>query len=311
MSERRDALVSGALVVLLVLAGCGAAVDDSTVADRSATATLTPVPVPTGTPTATATPTPMPTFSPAPPGGALLVPGLTAGGVSDPFAFAAGHAEALAGDPYRVVTDVRVVAERGGTLYSQRTTLHVGAEGRRYRYTSRTVTADTYPVSAFAPRLSLWYDGETATFRVDRNDTVEYARDPAPTGTGPVGDLSGADRLAGLASSVDLRLADRSTDGSYLVGGQRFATRSVLRVPALLSVPRNATFSMILDPTGRVREYHLTYTATFDGRAVRVIRQRSFQRSDPVTEPPWLGEALNATRTTPAGSEARWGVEKG
>jgi hypothetical protein len=301
-------LAALALVTLVVLAGCGAAVDDATDGDRPSTATLTPVPLPTGTPTATATPTPMPTFSPSTPGGGLVVPGLTRGGVSDPFAFAAGHDEALTDGPYRVVTDVRLLRADGGTLYSRRTTLHVGSDGRRYRYTSRTVTDETYPVTAFAPRLALWYDGETATFRVVRNDSVQYERDPAPTGTGPVGDLSGQDRLAGLASSVDLRVTDRAIDGSYLVGGQRFATRSVLRVPALLSAPRNATFSMVLDPNGQVEEYRLTYTATFDGRPVRVVRQRSFQRADPVTEPPWLPAALNATATTPGGSEERRAV---
>lgn len=290
-----------AFVALLLLAGCGGVADgvgsdgDGRDDGRTETATLTPVPVPTETPvtTPTATATPMPTVDPSTPGGALVVPGLTAGGVADPFRFADGHREALSDGPYRVRTNVTLVREDGTVLYAQRTSLHVGADGERYVYTSRTDTNETYPVTAFAPRLRLWYDGAVATFRVERNGSVQYERALA-TGTGPVTDLSGHDRLAGLVSNADLRLVGRGVDGTYRVGGQQFASLSVLRVPTFLAAPRSATLSMVVTPRGLVERYRLTYLTTFEGDRVRVVRERDFSRAGPVSEPSWVEEVMGS-----------------
>jgi hypothetical protein len=303
--------------VLVVLAGCGGAADGGGAdgADRTGmtpTTTLTPVPVPTETPvrTPTATATPMPTRSPSTPGGSLVVPGLTAGGVADPFRFAESHREALGDAPYRVRTNVTLVGADGTTLYAQRTRLHVGADGERYVYTSQTDTDETYPVTAFAPRLRLWYDGAVATFRIERPDGVVYERIPA-TGTGPVTDLSGHDRLVGLVSNTDLRLVGRGVDGDYRVAGEQFATLSVLRVPAFLAAPRNATLSMVVAADGLVRGYRLTYTTTYEGQRVRVVRERSYERAGPVAEPAWVREAVDATRASSTGAEARRVVDEG
>jgi len=197
------------------------------------------------------------------------------------------------GDPYRVLTNVTVVREDGTVLYAQRTSLHVGADGRRYEFTSRTETNDAYPVTAFAPRLDLWYDGSVATFRIERNGSVDYDRSPS-SGTGPVTDLTGHDRLAGLASNADLRVVGRGVDGSYRVGGQQFASLSVLRVPTFLAAPRNATLSMVVTPEGLVEGYRLTYVTTFEGDRVRVVRERSFTVAEPVSEPAWVEVAKGA-----------------
>lgn len=302
MTGRRRTLGALCLVSLLVLAGCGGSVDGVAPGGGAGdtgstpTETLTPVPVPTETPvtTPTATATPMPTASPSTPGGALVVPGLTAGGVADAFRFADGHRDALAGDPYRVLTNVTVVREDGTVLYAQRSSLHVGADGQRYVFTSLTETNDSYPVTAFAPRLGLWYDGDVATFRIERNGSVEYDRSPS-SGTGPVTDLTGHDRLAGLLSNADLRLVGRGIDGTYRMGGQQFATLSVLRVPTFLAAPRNATLSMVVTPEGLVEGYRLTYLTTFEGDRVRVVRERSFRLAEPVREPAWVDEAMESS----------------
>lgn len=302
MTGRRRTLGAVALVTLVVLAGCGGAVEDTGPDDgsgddgRPPTETLTPVSVPTETPvtTPTATATPMPTVSPSTPGGALVVPGLTAGGVADAFRFADGHRDALAGDPYRVLTNVTVVREDGTVLYAQRSSLHVGADGRRYEFTSLTETNDAYPVSAFAPRLGLWYDGDVATFRIERNGSVEYDRSPS-SGTGPVTDLTGHDRLAGLLSNAEVRLVGRGVDGTYRVGGQQFATLSILRVPTFLAAPRNATLSMVVTPEGLVEGYRLTYVTTFEGERVRVVSERSFTLAEPVREPAWVEAARESS----------------
>jgi hypothetical protein len=233
-----------------------------------------------------------------------VVPGLTAGGVADPFRFADGHRDAIGDGPYRVRTNVTLVDADGTTLYVQRTRLHVGADGERYVYTSRTGTDESYPVTAFASRLDLWYDGAVATFRIERPDGVEYERVPA-TGTGPVTDLTGHDRLVGLVSNADLRLVGRGVDGDYRVAGQQFATLSVLRVPPFLAAPRNATLSMVVAEDGLVRGHRLTYTTTYEGQRVRVVRERTFERAGPVAEPAWVREAVNASRQSPTESESR------
>jgi hypothetical protein len=309
-------LAALALASLLVIAGCGGTVpgdgSGADAGDSAQTATLTPAPVPAQTPvtTPTPTPTPMPTALPSTPGGALVVPGLTAGGVSDAFRFADGHREALTRGPYRVSTTITLVTEDGTTLYERNETLHVGADGR-YRYITRSASADTYPVSAFAPRIDLWFDGQSATFRAVRPNETIYERDPVASGTGPISDLTGHDRIAGLASTADLSLFGRGVDGDYRVAGQRFASRSVLRTPAFLAAPRNATLSLVVAPSGLVRVHRLSYVATFDGQRVQVVRGRRFERADPVGPPPWLDEALAETtaESTETGSENRRAVQ--
>lgn len=314
MALTREPFAALALAILLTLAGCGGGFAGETDADEeaSSTATLTPVPVPTETPvrTPTATATPMPTAPLSTPGGALVVPGLTAGGVADPFQFADGHEEALTAGPYRVLTNTSLVRADGTVLYDRRETLHVGAEGRRYHYTVRTETAEVYPVRPFAPEIRLWYDGAVATFRVERNGSVRYERDVTTTGTGPVADLSGHDRLAGLASNADLRLVGRGIDERYRVAAQRFASLSVLRVPAFLDAPRDATLSMVVSPDGLVEEYQLLYTTTFEGDRVRVVHRRTFSRAGPVSEPSWLPAAEDATGPESLGATTRRAVEE-
>lgn len=304
-----------ALALLLTLAGCGGGFTGGTnggEGEASSTATLTPVPVPTETPVRTPTPTatPMPTGPLSTPGGALVVPGLTTGGVADPFRFADGHKEALRAGPYRVQTNTTLVREDGTVLYDRRETLHVGAEGRRYDYTVRTETAEVYPVTPFAPDIGLWYDGTVATFRVERNGSVRYERDVTTTGTGPVADLSGHDRIAGLASNADLRLVGQGIDERYRVAAQRFASLSVLRVPAFLNAPRDATLSMVVSPDGLVEQYQLVYTTTFEGERVRVVHRRTFSRAGAVTEPSWLPAAEDATGPQSLGMTTRRAVEE-
>ncbi|WP_255148727.1 hypothetical protein [Halorarius halobius] len=280
----RALLVAG----LLVLAGCSGL---SVPAGDSGTdtATLTPVPVPErGTAAENGS---------APPE-SELAPGLTADGVADPFALANAHRRVLANQSYTVHSETRLVGPNG-TLRTVDRVLRVSAGGGRYLLVERSDSAPAYPVQSVAARLELWYAGGPALFRVGEQN-VSYRRGTTVTLGGPVGDITGHDRLAGLYGGVD-RWAVETRIGwrnaFFTLESQTPPDRGVLDVPVLVEEPRNASIRLVLRNDGRVDHYRVRYRATFDGQPVEVVRRVHYAGvgNTTVTEPDWVGEARDAT----------------
>jgi hypothetical protein len=287
-----------ALIVVLVLAGCGG----TAVPEDGTTPTLTPVRVPqeTAAPTPSPTPTPDPTATPSAPSGELVAPGLTTGGVTDAFALARAHRNSLRSEPYILTRTLTIDRVTDGTrLRHTSRRVHVGTGGVPYSYTENGSNDPAYPVRSVVPRLDLWFDGGVAYFRLVEDGGVEYQRDLDVAGTGPLSDLTLRDRLVGLISSADLRVVGRVADDDrrYRVAATRFATRSVFRVPTFLAAPRNVSLAMVVTDEGRIERYRLRYDATYEGERVTVVRTARFETDvSPVTEPPWVARAVNATR---------------
>ncbi|PSQ10867.1 hypothetical protein BRC93_07850 [Halobacteriales archaeon QS_5_70_15] len=77
--------------------------------------------------------------------------------------------------------------------------------------------------------------------RYDRTDGVSL--------TGPVGDLTLRDRIAGLLSATDTTVVGREPDDPVrlILVAEGVRSASVLRVPALLDRPRNVTLALSID----------------------------------------------------------------
>lgn len=278
------------LVAVLVVAGCSG-ISPSGDGVGTASTTLTPVPVPERSTPVGATPG---TATPE----NLLVPGLTTEGVVAPFALADAHDDALTNRSYTRITHTELVGPNG-SLRTTHQVLRVAEGGYRYHLTATSESAPSYPVSAVASRLELWYDDAPALFRVGSGENVSYRVGMTGSLDGPVGDITGEDRLVGLYGTVDRwSVQPTSGDDSLLVLDSREQPdRDVLRLPTLVDEPRNATLQVVLTADGRVVSHRLRYDATFDGQPVRVVERVRYVKvgATTVDEPAWLDEATDET----------------
>lgn len=268
------------LALLLVLAGCGA-----TGLDRGGTPRerLTPVSVPDGD---------RPSVAPT------VAPGVSDAGVYDAFALANAHQNALRNRSYVRMTST-TLADGNGTLRDSSRRLRVTAQGVPYRLSVSSVSADRYPVSAVFPDLGLYYDGDTAFYRVQRDGNVSYRRDTTVPITGPITDRTGRDRLIGLVTAFEWRV-ERVEIGlatRYRLRSTNLTARSSLSMPTLLSNPRDAEMRVLLGPDGRVYRYRLTYLADYRNGTASVTRSARWLDAGETTvsEPAWLDRARNAS----------------
>lgn len=274
-------------IALVALAGC------SGLGGPGASDRLTPAPVP-----ATPTPTEAPTATPAASGPA--VSDLVADGVdvNESFALAAAHRRALAQAGFTRVTSL-TVGDGDGVLREVDRRLTVAPDGRPYLLVVRSRSREGFPVQALAPQIQVYYEAPRALVRLEDGGTVSYFKPPRPRTDGPVNDRPGDARLVGLLATFDeTAVAAPDEDGGvHVLRATRSAGPPVLDVPALLEDPRNASFRLEVAPSGAVRQYSLRYTATFDGRDVRVTRTVRFVAVGETTvdRPPWYDAAVNAT----------------
>lgn len=276
-----------ALAALLVLAGCGA-----TGLDR-------------GTPTGSLTPVGVPEDDRSV-GAATVAPGVSESGVYDAFALADAHQRALANRSYARVTST-TLADGNGTLRDTSRRLRVAAGGIPYRLSVSSVSAERYPVSAVFPELGLYYDGDTAYYRLRRDGNVSYRRDTGTPITGPVPDRTGRDRLIGLLAAFEWQV-ERVEIGNatrYRLRSTELVSRSTLSPPTLVSNPREAELRVLLGPEGRVYRYRLTYRVDYRGDPASVTRTARWLDAGETTvpAPAWLDRARNASEASgPAGS---------
>lgn len=282
------ARVRAALCLVVLLAGCnGGGTGDRAV---TTTPTVTPAPIPTSPPTETVTP--------GEPTGPALAPGVTVRGVEDPFALAGAHRQALSERSFRLVRTLTVTGADGTLLRLRARRATVAAGASRYLVVDTAVDTGAYPVRAVAPRIEVWWAGGPALFRLSGDGEPRYRRAADVPPTGPAGDLTLRDRIAGLLSAADTAVVGREpgeTVGVVLVA-KAVRNDAVLRVPVLLERPRNVSMSLTVGVDGVVREYRIAYDATFEGERVRVVRRVRFAFVEGPVEPPaWRDRALNAS----------------
>ncbi|WP_255197242.1 hypothetical protein [Halorarius litoreus] len=279
-------------VLALVLAGCSGfgGLDGS---GDSRTTTLTPVDVPERSTAVDATPSTATAEN-------RLLPGLTTEGVTDPFVLADAHHDLLANRSYTRITD-RTLDGPNGTLRSTHQELRVAEGGRRYHLTATSESAPSYPVSAVASRLGLWYDDAPALFRVGQGENVSYRVGMTGSLDGPVGDITGEDRLVGLYGTVDRwsvkPMVSWNNQRLLVLESREPPDHDVLRLPTLVEEPRDAELQVVLTNDGGVVSHRLRYNATFDGQPVRVVEHVRYVQvgSTTVDEPAWLDEAIEET----------------
>lgn len=288
--------LSFSVAFLVLLAGCGlgpTGPGPGSNADPSQ-GTLTPVEVPRAPPIGS--------------GETLLAPGLAADGVTDPFALADAHAASLAEGSFALTRMLTITREGDGTrLRTVTRHVRVGAGGLPYSYTEESSGDPSYPVQSVAPRVDLWFGGGAAYFRVVDGE-VTYERDLDVSGTGPLSDLALRDRLVGLLARADVRAVGRvaGEEVAYRVVATEFDGQTVLRVPAFIDGPRNASLDAVITESGRIERYELRYEGSFRTERVVVIRTVRFETGiGPITRPAWVDSAEAATADTSTAAAGR------
>lgn len=275
-----------ALAIILVVAGCSGFSGSEDRPDASTdTVTLSPAPIPP-----TGTPTERPERH--------LAPGLTRDGVVDPFALAAAHREALSTQSYTVVTNTTIHGPNG-TLRTVDRTVAVAAGGTPYHLVETSESDSSYPVTAVAGRVEIWFAGRPALFRVG-TENVSYREGTTASLGGPVGDTTGHDRLVGYYGSVERWAVRELPDGpgdSLVLESRESPDPAVLDLPLLVSDPRDATLRVVVTKDGRVVTTRVRHVATFDGERVEVVRRVRYEAvgNTTVAEPAWVEEARAAT----------------
>ena len=280
-------LVHLGLVVLVVVgAGCSALAPP--VSDpHSPTATAAPVP------TVSRPPTPDP-----------LPPGVNQTGVANHRELVAAHQTSLENTSY-----TRTIAEstrwQNGSVLWQRTRV-TSIDGARVfvvldqsgRPVLRDISLDAAHVELYA-RLQPPPAGSTVAAALTDGGQTDYRTFPSKRLL-----VDNSQDLVLLLSAFETRTVSRDGSGETtvfrveatgppVVGRFRF-------VPARsgISDPRNVTLELLVDERGIVRRYHLAYTATVEGRALRYDRivHLSAIGTTSVRPPAWL-DRVNTTAT--------------
>ena len=213
-----------ALVLVVLLAGCGSVVDTGAGPETDASGTLTPAPVPE----VTATPVPLP-------------PGVAEGGVVDADRLVDAHRSALQGQSYTLRVRLRVNEDLYTRLVRVETPTryysHDVIGGNRGNVTQFATGPSVYTRSAFAgvvryDRLDNAYSPESRTVRLSRlflqvgeAAVIETTVDGRPAfvvrGTYPVHPESERLRNVSVRAVVEPSGLIRSLNASYVRTGAR------------------------------------------------------------------------------------------
>jgi hypothetical protein len=323
-SGRRLAPV--ALAGLLVLAGCGglgATGGAGGEGGNDADATLTPVDVP-GDPSSRSSLPDLP-------------PGITPGGVEDPFALARAHTVALEGRSYTVRSVVTLRHPNGTLRGRRRTVARVGADRRRFHVVHVTLG----PRPPFRPlrrgavrapgRSAFWSDGRRLVWSVSRpNGTVYGATPPGEYDPGGAGvwerwrgpaDTGGEDIylvLNAVRTTVSAGAGANASGSTVRVGSTgRSSAGSVAEahsIGAAFEYPFGAEADTVsgveltatVGSNGFVREYRFAYVAGDEDARLRVVRRVAYSAVGTTTidRPEWYGRAAVDPPNATAGGTA-------
>lgn len=261
-----ERLAGAALVVAVVLAGCGGAEP----------ARETP----------TFTGAPLPPSEPEPGRPTALAPGLTADGTLRPAELVAAHSRRLANTTYTIRTN-RTVREASRLVSRSETRLEIGPARERYRYTSEFVRFEPDGRQVARTRIEVFTDGERTYRKLVQNrsagrntSTVLRVR----TSVVLPFELTYDRALFSLFADSEVTSVDRAAGGatSYTV------THELDRVQ-VYSFADEATLTTVVREDGLVEQYRVDYTVTVDEPVRRVAWRVQFTDlgTTRVEAPPW------------------------
>lgn len=291
-----------AVVTIVILAGCGGFAGDDSGTEAGVTVTPAPIP-PTTTPDA-------------------FPPRLTAQGVTNPAALADAHGAALTTS--LTVSANQTVRGPNGTLRAQRNvTIHVASNHSRHHVVIAVAGPAAARLLGEPPvRAEFWSDGDLYMRAYTRDKTTRY-NTFEPT-------LSSDGRAVGTTNYwlttvapggqpwSDIQPLFRAFDARR-VERIDLRNRRVYRVTAtLLDRPdtlaraegmdtiTEAHIQAVIDTTGLVRRYHLSYTGRVGDETVSVTRRVAVTRVGRTTvgQPDWYVHAVNGTSEPTFGSES-------
>jgi hypothetical protein len=272
-SMRHALPVTGCVVALVVLAGCGGILGSET---------TTPV---------TSTPAPVPTDGP------LADPptGLNESGITDPLELASTHQRALDNTSYTYQRTSTLTAVNGTEL------VNASVVARFPANESRSLTVQTYatPQPVFGgevEQVTQWYNGSATLLRITAPNETRYTVFDEST----VASLRLSDVLEGYyvnpdsvavtsnASSIEIRLTSTS--------GDEMPPRTPVNVT-------NRTVTVTMTESGLVEQYRVEYTGTLVNdpettvEGVQAVRVTAVGETT-VERPDWVSSARNTTATS-------------
>lgn len=299
MTGRSRSVVTVALVVVLVTAGCGSDVvpGGAPSPDR---ATLTPAPLPNETDTAVAD------------GRQQVAPGLAADGLTDTLELMAAHRSVLRNTSW-TLTVTHVQRYGNGTVrVRERRNIASAANGSYHRVQQVAGTVGGPP-----SRVEVWSNGSVRLVRAERGGTVAYRRLPAEGTTGGTRPSFALDEdvavqaehqrlIAILLDTEDLRVdrLDRphreSDRQQYRLRATEFEDDTFVTRDGLAVRLTEVDIRFVVDDRGVVHRARFAYTARADGRELRVIERLRYTDlgSTTVRPPTWLRTGLNETSST-------------
>ncbi len=221
----------------------------------------------------------------------------------DAAAVVESHADTLANRSL-TVREHRVVRFADGTVRYDRETVYFLGAGRGY-YRRDVVNGS---VGAFANipgtyRYERWLNGSAGVERARIGNRTEYD----PVRSLPP-DVDRADRLFVLLSVLNPNVSVRRTVSGGLVRVLRAnATTAPQTVDSrLVTNLRNLSFVAVVDESGVVQRYRLSYSGVVNGRWVRVVERASFEDvgSTTVPRPDWVATGLRETGQVPGNETA-------
>lgn len=228
--------------------------------------------------------TPSPNSSPAPAAGD--VPGVSNGRLTDPAALLSAHRTALVDGGFEADFRVNVTLLRRGQVVAvpqrQRTVVAPGATEYRYRLVG----------SGGAFVADAWGNRSVEALRVQSGNRTQY-RTGQPASPA---ELTGTIPLSNYLSLSSFAVTDTyRRNGTALV---ELSARGARNVSSVL--PANATdvgeydATLVVDATGRVREFRASVDYTVDGERATYVAAYALVHTDvsAIPRPKWVGRAL-------------------
>lgn len=240
---------------------------------------------------ATPTATPPGTATTAPP--EQLAPGLTDEGVVDSWALSHAHANVLLNASFSV-SSVETRWASDGSHRSRSAGYVQVTEGGTPLYFARDISGDDRGPSELDADVELWREENVSYARFVSENGTSY-RESTPTQDILSGPITGWDAIYTLFTGTNTTTVERVERNATTL--YRVVSTSQPR-PGLSTRERsNYSLSALIDPSGLVHRYRVTYDAHEDGRTLHVARtwRLSSVGSTTVEQPGWLDEARNAT----------------
>jgi hypothetical protein len=228
-----------------------------------------------------------------------LAPGLTERGVVDARALLDAHERFRENRSYTVATNLTERFENGALRRSKGVEARYGPGERTYELAA-TLAGPALP--SVADRTRIWSNGErsaravtvggeTTVYRVNRSDVdLVDARTRYALATTDTNNLR---TLFGSIAGERVRPVDSGNETRYRITADSLDDPPVSAVRPIENV-ENTTFSAVIEPSGLIRSYRLTYTGTIDGRTVSGVETVRYTNvgATTIVRPEW------ANRTT-------------